>query len=97
MAGKSRDWIDVLMGRGQYKGRGHDEEKARREERERREKTKVGQAFDPNGFALSLHLLVMVKSETWRGGHENCCRRHGGVLAMDNQSDLFMLSYFQRD
>ena len=44
-----------------------------------RRASKVGDGFDPYGCARCLHFLEVVKSETWRAGHESGRRWYGSV------------------
>ena len=62
-----------------------------------RSASKVGDGFDPDGFALCLHFLEVVKSETWRAGHESGRRWYGSILTVDQQVNSFRLAHFQRD
>ena len=57
--------------------------------------SKVGDGFDPDGCARCLHFLEVVKSETWRAGHERGRRWCGSVGTVDKQIDrLFILCPF---
>ena len=62
-----------------------------------RRASKVGDGSDPDGCARCLHFLEVVKSETWRTGHESGRRWCGSVGTVDQQINSFMLAHFQRD
>ena len=62
--------------------------------RTERRASKVGDVSDPDGFARRLHFLEVVKSETWRAGHESGRRWCGSVLTVDQQVENFMLPPF---
>ena len=59
-----------------------------------RRASKVGDGSDPDGFARCLHFLEVVKSETWRAGHESGRRWYGSVRTADQQVDGLMLCPF---
>ena len=47
--------------------------------RTERRASEVGDGFDTDSFARCLHFLEVVKSETWRAGHESGRRWCGSV------------------
>lgn len=71
------------MGRGQDMRRQQDAGRkqlmGRVVTRKERRASRVGDGFDPDGFARCLHFLEVVRSETWRTGHESGRRWCGSV------------------
>ena len=48
--------------------------------------SKVGDGLDPDGCARCMHFLVVVKSETWRTGHESGHRWCGRILTVSRST-----------
>ena len=59
--------------------------------------SEVGDSFNPDGCARCMPFLEVIKSGTWRAGHESGRRWCGRVLTVDQQVDSFILAHFQRD